>query len=281
MYVHELCRSELITVIDYRCTAGPHDAPFPEVHAATSLSYVRRGAFGYRYRGESHELAPGAILMGACGDEFMCTHEHHGAGDECLSFHLSPALLDLIGGGAQPWRLGYAPPLPELMIRGELAQAAAEGASDLGLDEIGLLLAARVREVVSGTRAKPMRTRPQDRKRASEAALWVDAHCASNIDLDAAARYVGLSAFHFLRMFTRVFGVTPHQYLVRSRLRKAARLLTDTDRSITDIAIDVGFNDLSNFVRTFHRAAGASPRDFRRAAQGDRKILQDRLDASA
>src|SRR4029450_5363553 len=88
---------------------------------------------------------------------------------------------------------------------------------------------------------------------------------------------VGLSSFHFLRVFSAVVGVTPHQYLVRSRLRHAARLLADEDRAVTDIAFDVGFADLSNFVRTFHRAAGVSPRAFRHAARGDRKILQERL----
>ena len=62
-----------------------------------------------------------------------------------------------------------------------------------------------------------------------------------------------------------MLGVTPHQYLVRSRLRHAARLLADDDRPITDVALDVGFGDLSNFVRTFHRAAGVSPRRFRQA----------------
>ena len=56
----------------------------------------------------------------------------------------------------------------------------------------------------------------------------------------------------------------------------AARLLADEDVSITDIAYDVGFGDLSNFVRTFHRAAGVSPRAFREASRGKRKILQDR-----
>ncbi len=57
------------------------------------------------------------------------------------------------------------------------------------------------------------------------------------------------------------------------------RLLAEEERSITDIAYDVGFGDLSNFVRTFHRAAGVSPRAFRKAAKGERKILQDRLAA--
>ena len=86
-----------------------------------------------------------------------------------------------------------------------------------------------------------------------------------------------MSSFHFLRLFAKVIGVTPHQYLVRSRLRHAARLLAAEERPITDIAFDVGFADLSNFVRTFHRAAGVSPRAFRKAAKGERKIFQDRL----
>ena len=86
-----------------------------------------------------------------------------------------------------------------------------------------------------------------------------------------------MSPYHFLRLFSRVLGVTPHQYLVRSRLRHAARLLADDSRPITEVAFEVGFGDLSNFVRTFRRAAGVSPRRFRQAAKGDRKIYQDRL----
>jgi AraC family transcriptional regulator len=62
-------------------------------------------------------------------------------------------------------------------------------------------------------------------------------------------------------------------------LRRAARLLADPARSVTDVAFDVGFSDLSNFVRTFRRAAGVSPRAFRKAASGERKILQERIAA--
>ena len=97
------------------------------------------------------------------------------------------------------------------------------------------------------------------------------------IDLEQAAAQADISPFHFLRLFSNVLGVTPHQYLVRSRLRHAARLLADDDRSVTDVAYDVGFGDLSNFVRTFHRAAGVSPRAVPRGLAGQRKIFQERL----
>ena len=122
---------------------------------------------------------------------------------------------------------------------------------------------------------------PRDRRRAVETALWIDANSHREIDLEDAAAQAGISPFHFLRLFSDVLGVTPHQYLVRSRLRHAARRLAHDDSPITDIAYDVGFGDLSNFVRTFHRAAGASPLRFRqvakRTSKGERKILQERL----
>ena len=63
-----------------------------------------------------------------------------------------------------------------------------------------------------------------------------------------------------------MLGVTPHQYLVRSRLRHAARRLAEDDSTITDIAYDVGFGDLSYFNRAFRRRYGASPSDVRAQA---------------
>ena len=265
-----------ISVFDFRCSAGPGDRPYAEQHQGYSISFVRKGSFGCRSGGRSFELVAGSLLVGHPGGEYMCTHDHV-CGDECLSFFLSPELVGVIGDQAEIWRIGAAPPLPELMVLGELAQAAASGRSDIGLDEVGQMFASRFVEVVSGRSGKSVTAAGRDRRRAVETALWIDAHSHREIDLDDAAAQAGISPFHFLRLFSNVLGVTPHQYLVRSRLRHAARLLADDERSITDIAYDVGFGDLSNFVRTFHRAAGVSPRRFRQASRGMRKILQERL----
>src|ERR1700694_3850637 len=89
-------QSGAISVIDFRCDAGLADAPFVELHRGHSLSYVRKGSFGYRYRGESFELVAGSVLVGHPGDEYVCTHEH-ACGDACLSFDLAPALVAAIG----------------------------------------------------------------------------------------------------------------------------------------------------------------------------------------
>jgi AraC-like DNA-binding protein len=271
-----LLQGKSISVRDFRCTAAPGDKPFAERFECHSISYVRKGSFGCHSRGRFFELVAGSILVGHPGDEYVCTHDHV-CGDECLSFFLGPELVEAIGDRAEAWRIGSAPPLSELMVLGELAQAAACGRSDVGLDEVGQVFASRFVEVVSGRPHKAMATPARDRRRAVETALWIDAHSHQQIDLEQAAGQAGISPFHFLRLFSSVLGVTPHQYLVRSRLRHAARLLADNDIPITDVAYDVGFGDLSNFVRTFHRAAGVSPRRFREGSRGMRKIFQERL----
>jgi len=69
----------------------------------------------------------------------------------------------------------------------------------------------------------------------------------------------GISRYHFLRTFKLVTGVTPDQWLLRSRLRDAARRLATARDPITAVALDVGFRDLSNFVRTFRAEFGVSP----------------------
>lgn len=272
-----LLETPLLSVLDYRCEARPGDPSFAEAHATFSVSYVRRGSFGCRKGRHAYELVAGALFVGHPGDEYACTHDHHDGGDECLSFQFGPEFAALVGGGAELWRTVRVPPLPELMVLGEVAQAAAEGVGTLSLEEAGLLLAGRFAELVSGRDPQIPQPAPRDRRRAVEAALWLDENAHEPVDLSAAAEVAGLSPYHFLRLFAAVVGVTPHQYLVRARLRRAARLLATDERPVTDVAYDAGFGDLSNFVRTFHRAAGLSPRRFRQAARGDRNFLQERF----
>jgi AraC-like DNA-binding protein len=105
--------------------------------------------------------------------------------------------------------------------------------------------------------------------------MWIDARAHEPLSLEDASAQAGLSPFHFLRVFAKVLGVTPHQYLVRARLRRAARMLVEDPRPVTDIAFATGFADISNFIRTFRRAAGMSPLRFRQAARGERNFLQE------
>src|SRR5262252_3658877 len=89
MIATTLLRGGSVSVMDFRCNAGPADRPFAELHESFSVSYARRGSFGYHVRGKSFELVAGAVLIGQPGMEYFCTHDHS-CGDECLSFALSP-----------------------------------------------------------------------------------------------------------------------------------------------------------------------------------------------
>jgi AraC family transcriptional regulator len=255
-----LYEGNALSVYYYRCTSGPHDRPFAEMHARHSISYVRSGSFGYLTRGRLHELVAGAVLVGSPGQEYAATHEHHGCGDECVSVKMSPELAEGVGDAV--WGTPRLPPLAELMVLGELAVAAAEGRSDVGVDEAAMLFAGKAARLASPSDGFSSKRSEKERRRMVEAALWIEANAAEELDLECIARQAGLSPFHFLRTFGRVHGVTPHQYLVRTRLRRAARLLAQGDLPVTEVALEVGFADLSNFVRTFKRAAGVPPARF-------------------
>ncbi len=275
-----LLRRRDLTVIDYRCQAHAADPPFEEFHECHSLSFVRRGSFGVRALGTNVELAAGSFFVGFPGDAFTCTHDHHDGGDECLSFQFSPELADEIGADAEAWRCVTVPPIAPLAVAGVLAQSIADGDAVLGLDEAGMLLAARFVDLTRGQQRRPVRATTRDRRRCVEAALWLDCHSGDPIRLEDVAAETGLSAFHFLRLFAQVMRTTPHRYLILCRLRRAAEMLARPDGTVTDIAFESGFEDLSNFERTFKRAAGVSPGRYRRLSRGDRKILQDRLRAA-
>ena len=127
-----------ISAFDYRCDAGPADRPYAELHGDYSVSYVRRGSFGCRCRGRTYDLVAGSVLVGRPGDEYICLHDHVAGGDECLSFHFPSSIVETIGNHDEIWRHVGVPPLPELMMVGELAQEAAEGRGDMSLDELGV-----------------------------------------------------------------------------------------------------------------------------------------------
>lgn len=273
MQIKTLCQSQTLSVLDYRCGARPNDKPFAEQFFVHSVSYVHMGSFGCLSRGRFFELVPGSLLIGRTGDEYLCTHDHRCGGDECLSFQLASEFVDSIGGDDKIWRVGRVPPLPELMVLGELAWLATQGRSEISVEEVGLLLLQRFAAIVSDRSQPHSKLDGRQRRRVIETAVWLDENSQQPLSLDILANKAGFSQFHFLRVFTRVLGVTPHQYGLRSRLRRAVHLLADYDRSITEVAFEAGFNDLSNFVRTFHRAAGLPPGQFRLLTRGKKQYF--------
>jgi AraC-like DNA-binding protein len=81
----------------------------------------------------------------------------------------------------------------------------------------------------------------------------------SELDVPALARIAHVSPAHFIRRFKATFGETPHRYLQRRRVERAMYLLRTTDRTVTEICMEVGFTSLGTFGRTFRAIVGETP----------------------
>jgi AraC-like DNA-binding protein len=94
----------------------------------------------------------------------------------------------------------------------------------------------------------------------------MDRTYAQPLDVAALARIACVSEAHFIRTFRATFGETPHRYLQRRRVERSMFLLRESDRSVTDICLDVGLNSLGTFSRTFREIVGQSPLAYRRSS---------------
>ena len=88
-------------------------------------------------------------------------------------------------------------------------------------------------------------------------------HLTDNISNPLLARFVGLSPSHFSRAFRQSAGVSPHRFVLESRIERVKRLLAETDLSLAEIAILTGFGDQSHCTRWFRRLVGITPSRFR------------------
>ena len=91
----------------------------------------------------------------------------------------------------------------------------------------------------------------------------MDRAYAEPLDVAAVAAVACVSEAHFSRCFRATFGETPHRYLQRRRVERSMFLLRETDRSVTDICLDVGFTSLGTFSRTFRQIVGETPSAYR------------------
>jgi AraC-like DNA-binding protein len=102
----------------------------------------------------------------------------------------------------------------------------------------------------------------------------MDRAFAQPLDVQAVAQVAHVSPAHFSRQFRATFGESPHRYLQRRRVERAMELLRETDRPVTEICFDVGFNSLGTFSRTFRAVVGESPSAYRARFAGDGNALR-------
>jgi AraC-like DNA-binding protein len=258
-------------VRDVLCTAGPHDRPFEERHGSVCVAAVTQGTFQYRSAHGAALLAPGAVLLGNHGHCFECGHDH-GIGDRCMSVHLAPEHWEEIvaavpGARSATFSMPRLPPLPSLEPLIAALVAAGHDPDAAELEERALDFAGAVVATLRGAGRASRAPSPRVARRISDAVRRIERDAqdcgTARWSLAALAREAAMSRYHFLRVFRQAIGMTPHQYVLRMRMHRAAVRLRLSDETVSAIAFDAGFNDLSTFNRRFRRIMGASPSAFR------------------
>lgn len=288
------------SVSDMICTAGPHDHAFEEQHSDVCIAVVIEGSFQYESDAGRELMTPGSLLLGNTGQYFECRHEH-GVGDRCISFAYEPEYFERLASeaGARGRSVRFSslrvPPVRELSglvaracagmaTSGDRARGRGQGPwtaetekfekyseenaddSDDGMsdwEEISLELAGQTLEIASGGR--PSRgNSPAAEARVTRIVRTIESRPDVNHGLGLLAQEAKLSRYHFLRIFQQLTGLTPHRFLLRARLRRAATRLLLEPAKVIDIALDSGFGDVSNFNHAFRAEFGVSPRLYRK-----------------
>lgn len=248
---------------DVLCTYGPGDRPFEERHANVAIAVVIGGTFRYRSPSGHDVMTPGSLLLGNAGQPFECGHEH-GAGDRCVAFHYTPEFFEQVQAdagaprGDRRFRVGRLPPLRDTApLVARAAIGVARGA--LAWEELALQTVAEALRVSAGQPTVRRSLPARAIARVSRSVRAIERDPAARVSLARLAADAGLSPYHYLRTFTQVTGVTPHQFIVRARLREAAARLARGEARVIDVALESGFNDVSNFNRAFRAEFGVTP----------------------
>jgi AraC family transcriptional regulator len=255
-------------VKDVVCDAGPDDPPFDEKNDYVSIAVVVAGSFKYSSARGSVVLSPGSLLLGSADESFECSHEH-GRGDRCVSFNYAPAFFenlaaDSAGKGASlKFPVHRLPELPSLIPLIAEAQFGLHRPGSVNFEELALELAGRVLTALGASPGSMKRPAIRDERRIAAAVRFIERHFRRPLGLEELSALVGVSPYHFLRTFKQVVGLTPHQFILRRRLREAALRLRTTAEPVLDVALDAGFGDLSNFNHTFRAAFGTTPTNYR------------------
>jgi AraC-like DNA-binding protein len=265
---HPICSGQGWRVKDVVCDAGPDDSPFEEKNDYVCIAVVVAGSFKYRSARGAVVLSPGSLLLGSVDESFECSHEH-GSGDRCVSFNYEPEFFgrlaaDCAGCGALlKFPVHRLPELPSLIPLTAEAQLGLHRPESVNFEELALELAGEVLAALRGSPVSMKATTVRDERRVATAMRFIELNFRRPLSLEELSVFVGISPYHFLRTFKQVAGLTPHQFILRRRLREAALRLRTTGEPILDIAMDVGFGDLSNFNHTFRASFETTPTNYR------------------
>jgi AraC-like DNA-binding protein len=260
-----LASTPLVALARFDHPAGhAHHDPKEESAAAYSLNFVERGCFELRTVRRQRAVSRGDIFLTHPGMTYRCRHASERPDDVCVSVAFAETVVEdawRIAGRGPGWQEGVAPSSNRLeYLRERLLRAAAADSGPLALEGTAAeLLAATGSGGGKLFRCGQLRWYTE---RVDAARDLLNREYAERHTLETLSRRVGMSAFHFARVFRELAGAPPHRYLLGVRLERAAERLRK-GAAVTETCYAVGFSNLSHFIRSFRRTFGVSPSRFR------------------
>lgn len=235
-------------------------------HAGDELAWVEAGSIRYAVGEETITLAAGDAVWIPRGTPHVTSFLGSAiAGAVELPAEAVDALARASGVDASraiAQRIAGAP----VAALGRLVRAECERHEAGHLEAIAAMIRAMA---ITALRAAPRRPGPLpsiDPRVAAVTAL-IQRRFAEPLGVDDFARAARSSRFHMSRLFRDALGISPYQYLIRVRVERAAERLRQSDASVTEVALDVGFQDLGRFARAFRAQLGDSPAAYARRAR--------------
>lgn len=241
-----------------------HDDPDLEVADAWNIAFVRDGSFSMRVNGAARRLARGSVILKRPGLEFQCWHHEQCPSDLCVSITFSESSVSgLEWAWARPGWEARETATPRLAYVDRRLAMVAAGADTFEMERWALgALVALEEDAGSAASRGPYAPCASDVDAIVEACRAIEAVPDARRSIADRAREVGLTSTRLTLAFRRYVGVSPHQFVVRCRLLKAAELLC-SGVSVTETCYRSGFENLSHFCRTFHRTFGMRPSQWR------------------
>lgn len=262
-------RGSFATLATYRHDpAAPHRDPDEEAFDATTVMLTEGGTWTLETAIGRTDVDPSVVVVGTEGRAFRASHGDERptdlttfvefrASDSSFGQELAPLVERLRSIQAVPRTREIA------RVAGALERATAAVHPALRLDVLTIELLLAIGDADLRT-ARPSSVRADILDRVLLARDYLDAHAHEDVRLADLARHAALSPFYLARVFRQVVGTSPHAYLLQRRLDLAAAMLRRGDRSVTQVAFDVGFSSPSHFAKRFRERFGVPPNRFRR-----------------
>ena len=276
--IHILHQSDFYRILDFKCHCVECSVSEPEYNNGFSVSFIRKGFFEYQTFKRKDEIHVGRVLISKPGFEHVTRHIENQPDVVTIFYfkrHFFEESLVEVYGKKLSWILTnndihslMLTATPELeYIHHRIFKTITSGVyNSLEIDELVIILLEKVIMVLDDYAAPELvndRTKQHHLITIESAREYILKHFSENISLQNLATHCFVSPFHFSRIFKKIAGESPHQYLTAVRLTHAKVLLTETTVPVAAITYECGFNSPEHFVTAFKQHFKTTPSSLR------------------